>query len=171
MPQNHAICIQRYLLSQVFQVTSPVKSFFWGRYVYDVIFAVSGNEAERLLSIFNSGEQFIQLTLEREKDRHLPFLDLNVYIGEQGNLETNIHRKPTRTEKYLAFDSHHPICHKKSVKLYSEEVTVYCRLPTNCLLGIQTHPRDVVYSCRLVKSSYELLTSLRNIFFEKWQRR
>ena len=146
MPQNHAICIQRYLLSQVFQVTSPVKSFFWGRYVYDFISAVSGNEAERLLSIFNSGEQFIQLTLEREKDRHLPFLDLNVYIGEQGNLETSVYRKPTHTEKYLAFDSHHPICHKKSVKLYSEEVTVYCRLSTNCLLGIQTHPRGIQLS-------------------------
>ena len=89
------------------------------------ILTVSGNEAERLLSIFNSGEPFIQLTLEREKDRHLPFLDLNVYIGEQGNLETSVYRKPTHTEKYLAFDSHHPIFHKKSLKLYSEGVTVY----------------------------------------------
>ena len=30
--------------------TSPVKPFFWKRYVDDVISAVSGNEAERLLS-------------------------------------------------------------------------------------------------------------------------
>ena len=58
--------------------------------------AVSGNEAERLLSHLNSVEPSIQLTLEREKDRHLPFLDLNVYIGEQGNLETSVYRKPTR---------------------------------------------------------------------------
>ena len=123
-----------------------MESFFWGRYVYDVISAISGNEAERLLSHLNSVEPSIQLTLEREKDRHLPFLDLNVYIGEQGNLETSVYRKPTHTEKYLAFDSHHPICHKKSVKLYSEEVTVYCRLSTNCLLGIQTHPRGIQLS-------------------------
>ena len=85
--------------------TSPVKPFFWKRYVDDVISAVSGNEAERLLSI--------QFTLEREKDRHLPFLDLNVSRGVQGNLETSVYRKPTHTDKYLAFDSHHPICHKK----------------------------------------------------------
>ena len=34
--------------------TSPVKPFFWKRYVDDVISAVSGNEAERLLSHLNS---------------------------------------------------------------------------------------------------------------------
>ena len=95
--------------------TSPVKPFFWKRYVDDVISAVSGNEAERLLSHLNSVEPSIQFTLEREKDRHLPFLDLNVSRGVQGNLETSVYRKPTHTDKYLAFDSHHPICHKKSV--------------------------------------------------------
>ena len=67
--------------------TSPVKTFFWKRYVDDVISAVSGNEAERLLSHLNSVEPSIQFTFEREKDRHLPFLDLKVYRGEQGNLE------------------------------------------------------------------------------------
>ena len=56
-----------------------------------------------------------RFTLEREEDRHLPFLDLNVYRGEQGNLETSVYRKPTHTDKYFAFDSHHPICHKNSV--------------------------------------------------------
>ena len=66
--------------------TSPVKPFFWKRYVDDVISTVSGNEAERLLSHFNSVEPSIQFTLECEKDRHLPFLDLNVYGGEQRNL-------------------------------------------------------------------------------------
>ena len=68
--------------------TSPVKPFFWKRYVDDVISAVSGYEAERLLSHLNSAESSIQFTLECEKDRHLPFLDLNVSRGVQGNLET-----------------------------------------------------------------------------------
>ena len=80
-----------------------------------LFFAVSGVEAERLLSHLNSVEPSIQFILEREKDRHLPFLDLNVSRGVQGNLETSVYRKPTHTDKYLAFDSHHPICHKKSV--------------------------------------------------------
>ena len=54
--------------------TSPVKPFFWKRYVDDVISAVSRNEAECLLSDLNSVEPSIQFTLEREKDRHLPSL-------------------------------------------------------------------------------------------------
>ena len=45
----------------------------------------------------------------------LPFLDLNVSRGVRENLETKVYRKLTHTEKYLAFDSHRPICHKKSV--------------------------------------------------------
>ena len=48
--------------------TSPVKPFFWKRYVDDVISAVSGNESERLLSHLNSIEPSTQFTLEREKD-------------------------------------------------------------------------------------------------------
>ena len=92
--------------------TSPVKLFFWKRYDDDVISAVSGNEAEHLLSHLNPVEASIRLTLEREKNRHLSFLDLNVSRGVQGNLETSFYRKPTHNDKYLDFDSHHPICHK-----------------------------------------------------------
>ena len=44
--------------------TSPLKPVFWKRYVDDVISAVSGNEAERLLSQLNSVELSIQFTLE-----------------------------------------------------------------------------------------------------------
>ena len=80
--------------------TSLVKPFLWKRYVDDVI------SAERLLSHLNSVEPFIQFTLKHEKDRHLNFLHLNVHRGEL---------EPTHTEKYLAVDSHHHICHKKSV--------------------------------------------------------
>ena len=59
-------------------------------------------------------EPSIQFTLEREKDRHSPFFDLNVCRAEQGNLKTSVYRKPTHANKYLASDSHHSIRHKKS---------------------------------------------------------
>ena len=108
--------------------TSPVKPFFWKRYVDDVISAISESEAEHLLSHLNSLEPSIQFTLEREKDRHLPFLDLNVSRGVQGNLETSVYRKPTHTDKYLAFDSNLPICLKRCVaKTLIRRSTIFTR--------------------------------------------
>ena len=91
--------------------SSPVKPLFWKRYIDDFISAVSKNEVENLLSHLNSVEPSIHLSVEREKDRRLSFLNLNVYRTDHGNLETGVYRKPTHTDKYLAFDSHH----KKSV--------------------------------------------------------
>ena len=81
--------------------SSPVQPLFWKRYVDDVVSAVSGNEAERLLLHLNSVEQSIQFTIGRENDTRLSFLDLNVYRAHQGVLETSVYRKPTHTDKYL----------------------------------------------------------------------
>ncbi|CAH3132924.1 unnamed protein product, partial [Pocillopora meandrina] len=43
------------------------------------------------------------------------FTKIPVDLAVKGNLETSVYRKTTHTDKYLAFDSHHPICHKRSV--------------------------------------------------------
>ena len=99
-------------LEQRALATSPVKPLFWKRYVDDVISTVSGNEGGRPLNLI---EPSIQFTLERERDRHLPFLNLKVCRVEQGNLKTSVYHKPTHTDKYLAFDSHLPFCHNKSL--------------------------------------------------------
>ena len=64
----------------------------------------------------NSMNANIQFTLELEdiKGQGLPFLDtITTRSGTQ--LEVNVHRKPTHTDRYLDFISHHPMCHKRSV--------------------------------------------------------
>ena len=33
----------------------------------------------------------------------------------EGKLETDVYRKPPHTNKYLSYDSHHPVSHKRSV--------------------------------------------------------
>ncbi len=53
--------------------------------------------------------------MERETNGDLAFLDLNVYRTIEGKLETAVYRKPTHTDKYLSYNSHHPVSHKKSV--------------------------------------------------------
>jgi hypothetical protein len=49
-------------------------------------------------------------------DGHLAFgLDLNVQRTVEWKLETDVYRRPTHTDKYLSYDSHHPVSHKRSV--------------------------------------------------------
>ena len=57
----------------------------------------------------------MQFTIERETDGKLSSLDTCVQRTTDGNLETVFHRKPTHTDKYLSFNSHHPRSHEKSV--------------------------------------------------------
>jgi hypothetical protein len=36
-------------------------------------------------------------------------------LSTSGKLETDVYRKPTHTDKYFSYDSHHPVSHKRSV--------------------------------------------------------
>ena len=86
----------------------------------------------------------------------MPFLDLNVFREVQGNLETSVYRKPTHTDKYLAFDSHHPICHKKSVAK-----TLLRR--ADCLpSSIDSKAEERKYVSNVLKADGHTKTFLRN---------
>ena len=95
--------------------TAPVSPSFWKRFVDDVISAVSQDEIVVLLQHLNSIEPSIQFTVECEIDGKLPFLDTRVQRTTDGKLETVVYRKPTHTDKYLSFNSHHPRSHKRFV--------------------------------------------------------
>ena len=53
--------------------------------------------------------------MEIEKDHCLPFLDVMLERGDDGMITTSVYRKPTNTNKYLNFKSHHPIHVKRGV--------------------------------------------------------
>ena len=55
--------------------------------------------------------------LERKTNECVPFLDLHVKRIDHGKLEIGVFRKPTHmhTDKYLPYDSHHPIRHNASI--------------------------------------------------------
>ena len=63
----------------------------------------------------NSIDPHIQFTVERESKGQLPFLDVLLTREENGTISTEVYRKPTHTDQYLAFDSHHPTAHKRAV--------------------------------------------------------
>ena len=58
----------------------------------------------------------IQFTKEASRsDGSMPFLDTTVTINDDGSLNTKVYRKPTHTDLYLQWDSHHAIAPKYSV--------------------------------------------------------
>ena len=57
----------------------------------------------------------IKFASELESNRNLPFLNLLIVEKEDGDVKPKVYRKPTHTDQYLNFNSHHPIEHKLSV--------------------------------------------------------
>ena len=57
----------------------------------------------------NSVDKNIHFTREDVKGNCLPFLDCEVHIDKDRSLHIGVYRKPTHTDKYLLFDSHHPL--------------------------------------------------------------
>ena len=45
----------------------------------------------------------------------LPFLDTFLWRREDGSLDVTVYRKPTHTNRYLDFHSHHPLHVKRSL--------------------------------------------------------
>ena len=88
---------------------------FWKRYVDDVFTVVHVDRVQHLLEHLNHIECSIQFTVEVEIDGKLPFLDVSVNRGSDGSLNTSVYRKPTHTDRYLDFSSHHPFSHKRAV--------------------------------------------------------
>ena len=63
----------------------------------------------------NAITQSITFTKEIETNNSISFLDVKVTRQANGSLHTNIHKKPTHTNRYLQYNSHHPLQHKLSV--------------------------------------------------------
>ena len=64
----------------------------------------------------NSIDPNIQFTFELEdtEGQGLPFLD-TITTRSDMQIQVNVYRKPTHTDRYLDFHSHYPLCHRRSV--------------------------------------------------------
>ncbi|XP_043236059.1 uncharacterized protein LOC122388745 [Amphibalanus amphitrite] len=95
--------------------TAPLKPSLWLRYVDDTFVLWDHREdIIPFLDHLNSLRLSIQFTMETEVDNKLPFLDVQVEKSEEA-FRTSVYRKPTATDRYLNFKSHHPDTVKKGI--------------------------------------------------------
>ena len=88
----------------------------WKRYVYDTCVVIYAANKEGFLEHINSIDPHIQFTTEDAKaDGSIPFLDTIVMSQPDNSLLTSVYRKPTHTDLYLHWNSHHHLLAKFSV--------------------------------------------------------
>ena len=88
---------------------------FWRRYIDDTCTVLPQGLVTSFHEHLNSIDKNIQFTVEKESSGQMPFLDVLLMREEDGTVSTSVYRKPTHTDQYLAFESHHPMAHKRAV--------------------------------------------------------
>ena len=88
--------------------SATCKTKIWKRYVDDIFSVLERDHVHGFLQHLKSQRPTICFTMEIEKGNTIPFLDTTVTRDLDGLLTTTVYRKPTHTDQYLAYDSHHP---------------------------------------------------------------
>ena len=88
--------------------SAPSKPKIWKRYVDDTFTILDRDRVDSFLQHLNSQQPTIRFTMETENDNKISFLEASVSREPDGRLTTSVYRKPTHTDQYLAYDSHHP---------------------------------------------------------------
>ena len=91
---------------------AEVKPKVWKRYVDDGFCIINSNAVASFHDNLNSIDPDINFTVEHEKDNQLPFLDTLV-TRQNNQIKIDVYRKPTHTDRYQDFKSHHPKTHKQ----------------------------------------------------------
>ncbi|XP_054290083.1 uncharacterized protein LOC129005267 [Macrosteles quadrilineatus] len=94
-----------------------LKPKIWLRYVDDVwaVWPHGRNKLTEFLDHLNSINSNIKFTMEEERDRKLPFLDVLTTRKENGTIGHAVYRKPTHTNRYLNAQSHHHPAQKNGI--------------------------------------------------------
>ena len=98
------------------QCPSEYKPKFYRRYLDDT-FVIFDNEnsANSFLNYINSLHSNINFTMEKEQDRRLAFLDVDVTRQDDGSFTTSVYRKSTNTGLATSFFSFIPYLYKINV--------------------------------------------------------
>ena len=78
----------------------------WDRYVDDIFSIMKKDAVSTFHDELNSIDSHISFTIEHETDGQIAFLDALI-SRNSGTITTSVYRKPTHTDRYLDFKSHH----------------------------------------------------------------
>ena len=104
------------------------------------------------LQHINSVDPAIKFTVEDNKeDGSIPFMDTTVKPEVDGSLSITVYRKPTHTDQYLQWDSHHNLSAKFSViNTLSHGAQTVCSNP-DLLKQEKEHLRKALTKCKYPK--------------------
>ena len=104
-----------------------------------------------LLQHINSVDPSIKFTVEDKEDEAIPFLDTIVKLEANGKLSITVYRKPTHTDLYLQWDSHHHLSAKYSViNTLTHRAKTVCNKP-QLLQKEMEHLRKALTHCKYPK--------------------
>ena len=111
--------------------TVPNPPRFWCRFVDDTFVIHKEVNKQGILQHINSVDPAIKFIVEDNKeDGSIPFLDTIVKPEADDTLSITVYRKPTHTDQYLQWDSHHHLSAKFSViHTLSHRATTVCSRP------------------------------------------
>ena len=105
------LCMEVIEEQAIQSATTPPKT--WKRFVDDSFAIISKNAITSFHDTLNSIDPHIKFTIEHEKDEQIAFLDM--LISRRNNsISIHVYRKPTHTDRYLDYASHHDLKHKIS---------------------------------------------------------
>ena len=87
----------------------------WERHVDDVFSIMRKSNLHDFFQQINSLRPKTKFTMETEENSQLPFLDTLIQKNRDNTISVRVYRKPTHTDQYLKFTSHHLARAKKSV--------------------------------------------------------
>ena len=132
--------------------TAPNPPRFWHRFVDDTFVIHKEVNKQGFLQQINSVDPAIKFTVEdNREDGCIPFLDTIVKPEADGTLSITMYRKPTHTDQYLQWDSHHHLSAKFSViRTLSHRAKTVCSKP-ELLQQEKDHLRKALAKCKYPK--------------------
>ena len=106
------IYMQAYECTAITTALHPPK--VWERFVDDVYSIFKRTHLENFFHHINNLHQNIKFTMEEEKKGEIGFLD-TLLKWNNGGTSVLVYRKPTHTDQYLHYSSHHQTSCKESV--------------------------------------------------------